>query len=589
MALPIAPELKHEIVNAVYGLAGRERAEVVRSYAQLYSISKQAISAIARKAGVRANAVRRDRGTSTLTTEDAHKVAAMLAISKRADGRIPMTVKQAARLLRATGQLGADVSYSTICRELRRHAVSKTDLKRPRPFRRRAVAHPNAEWQTDYTACPQYYFDDHGLHVRDIAMELHKNHPKEIRAIRRHIWMIGVVDRYSGAFFFQFTYAPGESAQDGIAFLIEAMQPKGHPAYQFHGIPARLLADKGSFAKAQMTKRFCKLFGIDLKTHMPGNPRAKGAIEERFAHTEDFNVRLKLDPPRDLVEMNRRAFDYCVEANCTRPFREDLYPEGRTRMQLWSESTRDQLFIPPPREECWEIVRAGMVRRKVEMDGHLRYRRHHYRVPDPDCWGRWVEVCYNPRAYPEVEVTWRDQQDGQARAVWALTPLKLVGAFLEDAVRPGEIRQSAATATQRAMHDIERIAEGWNIRWKGTKDKRIAMPAPVGGASHEWSKHDAEAAEKLVLKSTPGTRRDPINPAVERRLTVVELLQAVRNALGRPLSAHENTQIRTGWPEGCRQAEVEAVLDAISTGTVQRAPTRKEDDDGDRARAASLA
>lgn len=572
--LPISDDLKREIVDALFGLTGRERAEVVRTYAMTYGISAQAISAIARKAGLRATATRRDRGTSSIARAEAITVAAAVAISKRMDGRMPMTVKESIRLLRMTGQLDATAAYSTFCRELRRHDVSKADLRRPTPYRSRATAHPNAEWQIDFTACTQYYFDDNGFQEREIAMQLHKNHPAEFRSIRRHLWRVAAIDHYSGAFFFQYVYAAGESAHDAINFLIAAMQPKDHPAYRFHGIPDQIFADKGSFAKSAMAKRFCERFKIDLKTHMPGNPRAKGSVEGLLGHLEIFDARLKLDPPRNEEDLNRRAFEYGVEANCTRPFRESIDPRGFTRMQYWSAITPEQLFIPPPPEECWAILRTGAARHKVKLNGRLRYKRHFYHVPDSNCWDKWVEICYNPRAYPEVEVTWRDQEDGHVRAVWSLRPLGMAGAFLEDCVRPGEIRRPAATRTQQAMTEIEQVAAGWGVRYKGYGEKRIALPARAqtetlaSPAQHrpEWFGHDADAAEKLATRTAPGTRRDPINPAAERRLTVMGLLGELAESLGRPLTRDENARIRAAWPEGCRMSEIDAIADGLHGG-----------------------
>ncbi|MBI2882874.1 MAG: transposase family protein [Candidatus Methylomirabilis oxyfera] len=548
------------------GLTGRERAERVRQYARLYGISKQVISAIVRKVGQRGRqAVRRDRGGSGFTREQALLVAAVVKASRRVDGRIPMPQKEAVRLLAQTGQLETDRSYSTICRELRRHALSKADLKRPTPHRPRASAHPNFEMQVDFTACHQWYKDDDGaLTERDVATALHKNHPEEFRKIRRHYWQITAVDQFSGAFFFQYVYASGETAQDAIEFLIQAMQPKGHPAYTFHGIPARILTDNGAFGKSPMAKRFCRLFGIDLKTHLPGNPRAKGSVETHHNLLEQFNARLKLQPPRDEDELNRRAFDFCVEVNCTRPFRAKIDGRGRTRMQWWSEIRPEQLFVPPPAEVCRELIRTGPLARTVEGSGRLRYKGRVYHVPDVNVWGRSVEVAYNPRAYPEVEVTWRDYDDHHVRAVWSLTPLELLGGFLSDSVRPGDIRRPAATITQQAEGEMEQIAEErWGLTHKGSAEKRIAVAPATGAHRIEWFGFDADGADNLVTRPTPGTLRTPADPAAERRLTVMGLLGELAEGLGRPLTRDENARIRAAWPAGCRMSEIDAIMDGL--------------------------
>lgn len=550
------------------GLTGAERAARVRHYAQFYRISRQAISAMARRFGAPARPPRADRGRSKLTRDQAMLVAAVVKVSRRVDGRIPMPQKEAARLLAQTGQLETNVTYSTLCRELRRHGMSKGDMRRAKPHRPRAVAHPNAEWQLDFTACHQWYRDEGGeMREREVATALHKNKPQEFRKIRRHYWQVTITDRYSGATFFRFEYLAGETAEAGLECLIQAMQPKGHPAFTFHGIPDSILTDNGPFAKSQMVKKFCRAFGIALKTHLPGNPRAKGGVESTHNITEQFNARLKLQPPRSDEEFNRYAFEFCVELNCLRPFRLKDDPRGLTRMQHWSAITPEQLFIPPPVEVCRAIMRTGAQPRTVETNGRLRYERRVYRVPDTNAWGRVVEVCYNPRAYPEVEVTWRDPEDHHVRAIWSLTPLEMLGGFLSDSVRPGDIRRPAATATQRAEGEMERIAEErWGLTHTGHADKRTAVAAAAGAHRVEWFGHDHDPAEKLATRTAPGTPHEIKDPAAERRVTVMGLLGELAESLGRPLTRDENTRIRAAWPEGCRVNEIDAIADGLHGG-----------------------
>src|SRR5574337_634071 len=169
-------EFKRSIVNDLAGLTGRERADAVRRLASFWKVSEQAISTWCMKAGRPAREqARRDRGQSRASEEVIHEVASALLMAKRSDGRLPMHTKDAVRVLTETGGIETDVSYSTLCRELRRHELSKTDLRRRTPYQSRAYAHPNWEWQIDASNCIQYFFDTEGLGERDIAMALHKN------------------------------------------------------------------------------------------------------------------------------------------------------------------------------------------------------------------------------------------------------------------------------------------------------------------------------------------------------------------------------------------------------------------------------
>lgn len=577
-------DFKRDIVGELDGLDGRERAERVKSLAKFWGISKQAISTWCRKAGHRDDrTVRRDRGRSVLTDDHLKAIAGTVNTSKRLDGRMIMPVCDAAEMLQQRGAC-PEVSRSTIYRELRRHDQSIRHLLKPTPFRYRSTEHPNEEMQLDVTNCVQYFLDVGGLGEREIAMELHRNHPREFRKIRRELLRYAIVDHYSGMFWFQYYYAAGESAADTLDFFCRAVQPKGHHAYQFHGIPDRLFVDQGSLARAKMSATLLDLLGVDLVTHLPGNPRAKGLVEWLHRHLLRLEARLKLRRPASLEELNQWAWEYAVMVCVTRPYRQKIDPRGLTRQQRWLAITPEQLRIPQPVEVLKRAVDAGKQRRKVDGGGRFTYDGLLYEVPDTNAWGEWIMVHYNPyESGRAVVATWA-AEGGETRGQWRCQPLRLrPDGWLEDTSLPGTIRRPAATATQQARPGLEAYAqEAYGIRWKGAGDKRYAVAPPLGEHKDSPFGADLESSERVHTPLKAGTAHEIKDPAAERRLTVVELLQAVRNALGRPLAAEENAHVRTGWPEGCRQAEVEAVLDALTGG-------RKEDDDGDRARATGVA
>lgn len=590
----LGEDTKREIGTVLAGLCGAERAEAVDWLAAVYRVSEQTISAVARRFGAATSRVRRDRGASGLSLDDVKTVAAAVYVSRRLDGRIPMSVKSAIRKLGQTGQLQTTGAYSTFCRELRRHGISKADLRRADPYLPRSSAHPNWEWQIDASACIQWYFDEGGLQERDVAMQLHKNHPAEFRKIRSHIIRYVLIDHASGCFLVRYFDEPGECAKTFLEFLMDAWQPperwdgwrQPHRAFQFHGVPFRLFADKGAFGKATMVRRFLERCGVELDTHLPGNPRAKGLVEGVMNLIEsDFEAWLKFQRPRDCAELNRWVWDWLIRVNCMEPFREHIDPRGRTRLQWWLSITKEQLRVPPPVDALKAIVSAGLQRRSVNGAGRLKYEGRFYLVPDTNVWGREVQASYNPFAWDdkEVEVT-AFAEDGHAESRWLLKPLTIESSgFLSDSVRPGEIRRPMATITQRAKTELQQIAsDTFGVSWKGAGDKRQALPPLPDQHRQTTFGQAAEQVERVAMLPRSGGDLHVVPSAAERRLTVVELLQAVRNALGRPLTATENAQIRTGWPQGCRQAEVEAVLDAC-------AGARREGHDEDRRSATGVA
>lgn len=566
------------ILDALDGLEGKARAAEVTRLVASWGISKQAISAWARKAGQRVTAVRRDRGRSKVAQETVKVIASDLLIAKRSDGRLPLHTSTAIARLRECGAIDTDAAYSTICRELRRHDLSKRDLRRSTPYRSRATAHPNAEWQIDASNCLQYYFTaETGLGERDIAMQLHKNHPAEVRKITRELIRYVIVDHYSGAFVFDYVYAAGERALDFLRLLTDVWQPparwnhwrSAHPAFQFHGVPARILADQGAFGKAAMAREFLDRCGVELMTHLPGNPRAKGSVEGHMPYIEQFESGLKSHPPRDLQELRRWAWEWAVRINCTEPLQRKGDRSGRTRLQRWLPITREQLRVPTlDQTGLMGMLRTGRQPRTVGMNGRLFYQHFTYRVPDTNTWGRTVDVAYNPITYPEIDVTWRDQEDGHVLAIWRLQPLQVnAGGFLSDCAQPGEVRRPAATATQRALPELERIAsERSAVTWKGTGDKRIAMAGALNAPRTPIYGRDLQRADGVATLPKAGTPAESRDPAAERRLTVMGLLGELADALGRPLTRDENARIRAAWPEGCRTSEIDAIADGLHGG-----------------------
>lgn len=579
------------VVADLTGLSGRERAEAVQRWCNLYDISEQAISTWCRKLGSAARPqARADRGKSILTEEHAMKVAATSFATKRLDGRILMPTCDAAQILQAAGEI-PEMSRSSVYRALRMHRYSQQDVLMAAPFHYRSTAHPNEEWQFDVTNCVQYFLDDGGLGERDIAMQLHKNHPAEFRKIRRELLRYAVVDHYSGMFWFQYYYAAGESARDSLDFLCRAMQRKDHDAYQFHGAPLRMLVDRGSMARAKMSHDLFTLLAIDLATHLPGNPRAKGLVEWIHRFLLRFEARLRLQRPASLEELNRWAWEWTLQVCLTWAYRAKTDPSERTRQQRWLEIAREQLRAVPELPALLRLVRAGQEPRKVDGGGRFLYGGREYELPDSNAWNRQVLVHYNPYEPDHAVIaTWRDE-DGHTLGQWRCRPLReRAGGWLEDASLPGTIRRAAATATQSAMPRMEQYdTERYGVTWKGTGDKRQAIAPALGAHKQQIFGHDTEGTEGLSTIRRPETPPTVKDPAAERRLTVVELLQAVRNGLGRPLAAHENTHVRTHWPEGCRQAELETVLEAISVGATHRAPTGKGEHDGEIGRASGIA
>lgn len=574
-------DFKRSIVDELDGLDGRERADRTKSLAAFWGISKQAISTWCRKAGRRdTRTVRRDRGRSVLTETHLTAIAGTVNTSKRLDGRIILPVCDAMEMLQQRGDC-PEVSRSTVYRELRRHDQSIRHLLKPAPFRYRSTTHPNEEMQLDVTNCVQYFLDAAGLGEREIALELHRNHPREFRKIRRELLRYAIVDHYSGMFWFQYYYSPGESAADTLDFFCRAIQPKPHHAYQFHGVPFRLFVDQGSLARAKMSGELLDLLDVELVTHLPGNPRAKGLVEWVHRLLLRFEARLKMRRPASLEELNRWAWEYAVMVCVTKPYRQKTDPRGLTRQQRWLAITPEQLRIPQAADVLKRMIHAGTQSRTVDNGGRFTYAGEQYRVPDTNAWGERITVHFNPyEAGRAVVATWM-AEDGAIRGQWACHPLRMrPDGWLEDTSLPGTIRRPVATATQQARTALEAYAQdAYGMRWKGTGDKRYAVAPPLGEHKTSPFGHDLDSSERIVSPPKAGTPHEARDPAAERRVTLMGLLGELKELLGRWLTREEHAWLSAAYPEGCRMDAIDGIVERITGGGRPR-PHAEETQDG---------
>lgn len=114
---------------------------------------------------------------------------------------------------------------------------------------------------------------------------------------------------------------PGENAEDWMEFLKWVFLPKqnivspleGRRApfsdCPIEGIPAILFSDRGSgIGKSTLVNRMCLRLGINIVTHFPGNPSAKGVVESRIgAFKRSFECQIN---PSVIKDINHLIYFY---------------------------------------------------------------------------------------------------------------------------------------------------------------------------------------------------------------------------------------------------------------------------------------
>jgi hypothetical protein len=493
-------------------------------------------------------------------------------------------------MLEDSGIETGNVSTSRFLARLRKEQISARDLLKPSPHQRLLSAHPNHVWQFDVTNCLQYFLDTKkGLGERDIEMTMYKNKiVKTAKTIKKELLRYAVVDHCSGAFFFHYFYASGERAADGSEFLFRAMRPKDEliintwngssesrlGKFRFHGVPFMLIADRGSILTAKANQALMEALRIKLELHMPGNPRAKGAVEGLMRYINRFEARLKFQRPAALDELNRWALDWCIYANGAIKMR-NIAP----RSILWSYITAEQLRLCPEEELYRLLIKEPTITRIADGARTISVDNRHYQINDSQVAGQKVSVVRHPYEYPNIEVHFNGN-------VWLCEPIpEDVFGRLTNGTQYGTYQSPKHTETQKAKTEMEKKAETWGLTWKGTGDKRMAQAPPVGFVSPlTVFGHQADKVGNLEFIERKGTPLEikepelPVNTAMPvdaavvsrgiaaRRISFTEFLKQLKAEIG-IITPEMNSDLRAKYENGIAVKEAEEVIRAIQEGT----------------------
>lgn len=588
--MAVTATILDHVEKTLRGLTATEATPRIKELAAHYGVTPATINRYAALRGIRFRKERRDKGISSAPREVLDKASMLMLASRRVSNEIPLPACDAKMMLEDSGIETGSVSTSWFLSRLRQEKISAKDLLKPAPHVRLLSDHPNHVWQFDVTNCLQYFLDiKKGLGERDTEMTMYKNKVvKTAKAIKKELLRYAVVDHCSGAFFFHYFYATGERAADGSEFLFRAMRPKDEiikrtwngesgaklGKYRMHGVPFVLVADRGSIVAAKANQALFESLRIDLKPHMPGNPRAKGAIEGLMHYINRFEARLKFQRPADLDELNRWALDWCIYSNGV-PRMRDIAP----RSVLWSYITSDQLRLCPEESLYRLLIKEPTITRIADGSRIISVDGQSYQVPDPQAAGQRVSVVRHPYEYPKVEVHFNGH-------VWLCDPIPVDQyGRLANGVPYGTYHGIKHTETQQAKSLMEKQAEALGLTWKGTGDKRMAQAPPVGHESPlTVFGHQADKVgniEFIERKGTPLEINAPAPPGNEvisvdtatvprgiaaRKISLTELLKNLRAEIG-VIAPAMNADLRARYENGIDVKEAEEVIRAIVDGT----------------------
>ena len=202
--------------------------------------------------------------------------------------------------------------------------------------------------------------------------EFYKN--KNILEGKKKCWRYVLTDHYSACLCVRYYEAQGETAANMWDFLLYAWGKKAGASNVFHGLPELLIWDKGSANGAQATVNALRAFSVEVLTHMPGNPRAKGQVENgnRLVETQ-FESRLRFEPVCSVEELNAAAEAWYTawNANLIKGQNTQLKRGGvriGARSTLWLRIKPEQLRELPDAETCRQVFTNGIQTRKIAGD-----------------------------------------------------------------------------------------------------------------------------------------------------------------------------------------------------------------------------
>ena len=504
---------------------------------------------------------RSDAGVVALTLDEAKMIAALLIESMRRNNKRLMTIENAVRILRANGEIRCErvdaesgelqpLSTGAIARGLRAYNLHPDTLLAPAPAISLASKHPNHVWQIDASICVLYYLraskQDAGLQVM-AANDFYKNKPANLKKIENErVWRYAVTDHTSGAIYVEYVLG-AESGQNLSNIFINAMQ-KRDTRDPFSGVPFMVMLDPGSANTGAVFRNLCRSLSVQVQINKPGNPRAKGQVEQAHNIIErQFEAGLKLRRANSLDDLNAMAWQWMRAFNAT-----SIHTRtGKSRFAVWCSIAADQYRIAPPVETCRELARSDPEKRDVSIKLTVSFRGKTFDVsPVPDVMvGEKLLIARNPWRADAAQVV---LIDADGREVFQVIEEVLQDdyGFPVGSPKIGEsYARHADTRAQTAAKDIEKLAmDAGSAEEVATKRKDKTLP--FGGRIDPY-KHIDNATQPSYLPRA-GTAMNIPNPAqvVIKPLTQMQAAVHMRTMLGRAVTVEENQRIAQLYPDG---------------------------------------
>lgn len=570
----IAMELLAEIHFGLRDLPHGGKSDYVAEWAQRLGVSAGTIYRRLAAFGAGGDRRRRaDAGDIVVSEADARVVSTILMESMRRNNKRLMSVAQAMQVALANGKIAPRVDAetgetqavapSTMARALRQYCLHPDQLLQPAPVTELASLHPNHVWAGDASLCVLYYLrreaDTYaGLQVMPHA-EFYKNKPRNVERIANdRVWRYVFSDHASGAYYLEYVLG-AESGINLTDCFINAIQPENGGV--MHGVPWIVMLDPGSANTSAMFKNLTRALGIELIINSVGNARGKGQVEKTHDIVErQFESGLKFTAVHSLDELNAHARRFMRVHNA-----QAIHSRtGKSRYAVWMTITPEQLRLGPGVEHCRELATSAAETRKVRSTLTISVGGVEYDVSTVPGLIVGDEVTVVKNAWrPETVQIVRAGLDGREvhHVVEPIVRNEL--GFREGAPIIGErYARHADTPAQSNAKAVELLAMNVPTQAEAEAKRRGRALAFDGQLDPYKPVTDAVLPTYLPRR---GTELNVPSPAqIESRpYSLIEAGRWAVSRLGRPLTLDENAAMRSRWPDGVPETELDTLLDSL--------------------------
>lgn len=573
-AMPPSPQQQAMLADLAVkldGCARGERSPIVTEAARTLGISVQTAHRWLAPHRLGSRKQRSDAGRCSISREEVALVATVLANGGRLNGKQNAAISDTAQVLRESGmvKLGhtdADtgeivaVSNSTVARALRRHVMHPEQLRMPSPHQTLSSPHPNHTWQVDASVCLVFYLPDGSAGMCALKdAEHYKNKPDNLKAIEqfRVIRYVGT-DHTSGVIRVRY-YPHAETGEHTVRFLAWLMAPKAARNDPFHGAPLNVMVDPGA-TSAGLVKQFCRRMAVNLIVNRPGNPRAKGQVEQAnnlWENRFEWKLKFQQSRVRDFADLNKLAEMYQLHLNST----EVHSRHQRTRFAKWIEITAEQLRITAPEATLLELATREPKLCTVSGDLTVRFMNRVFRVH------QLIEHGVTVRG--KVAVHWHPFIAGTAMAVIkgadgkeTHIPLPEVlrdahGFPLDAAEINSEFKSLPDTVADRNRKELARLAAGTDKLADALEAQRRKAFEPLGGALNPFAA--AERAPVIPFLPRAGTPLEATAAPViaARVVSTTRAALVLRERLGDAWRAEFFDWLEKRYPDGIGEDQLD--------------------------------